>query len=192
MRKRSSFNLKELDLDPVSSRLFWCVKQLQTAQTHSGLFLWVLNKDKPHRGQFFKQLICNKTHEFLHLLDPQYDTERQQKVKGPLNVLRVLCGFTLTGWLIYLSSGVGGGDFTAESNSLLWSSGRHKQRVFVFYLPPGMMESPAQKNERTGREKNGRIPFWFFCVDFLFFSAGALTRVISLSSFPVEFCVKSL
>lgn len=35
--------------------------------------------------------------------------------------------------------------------------------------------------ERRRRGGNGRIPFCFFCVDFLFFSfsAGALTRVIS-------------
>lgn len=182
MRKRSSFNLV-FKPGPSFVLSFLVRKAAPNNPNTLGLISFSAEQrlTSPMAG-FFEQLICNKTHEFLHLQDPQYDTERQQEVKGPLNVLRVLCGFTLTGWLIYLSSGVGGrgGYFTAESNSLLWSSGRHKQRVFVFYLPPGMMESPAQKNERAGGEgekmdgsplgsfvstfssfQRGRSPVWF-------------------------------
>lgn len=71
-----------------------------------------------------------------------------------------------------------------ESNSLLWSSERFKPRVFVFYLPPGLMERVGTKEWKSGEEEEGRnerIPLCFFCVDFLLFSfsVGALTRVIS-------------
>lgn len=176
MRKRSSFNLKELDLDPVSSCLFWCAKQLQTAQTHSGLFLLVLNKDKPHWWQFFLNnlFVIKHMKSFTYkILNMTLSVSR--RFKGPLNVLRVLCGFTLTGWLIYLSSGVGGGGFLLRSQTASCDLLDDINSVFLFSicLPAWWRARHKRMRARGGwGKKMDGSPFGSFVSTFSSFQRG--------------------